>query len=549
MLLSVKDLRVSFGDTEVVHGIDLELAPGERVAIVGQSGSGKSTVVSAILRLLPGTGHITTGSVHLHPGQHDDGGPAGESEPQDLAQADEATMRTIRGNRIALVPQDPSTNLNPSMKVGSQIADVLRTAGMRDRKAVKERVIALMGEAGIPEAERRARQFPHEFSGGMRQRVLIASALAREPQLIIADEPTSALDVTVQATILDHLESLVETRGTSLLFITHDLGVAADRTDRLLVMYEGRVVEAGDPRQILRHPQHEYTKRLIDAAPTISSAIAVAEGVKALETDVAAEVSAPILTVQNLVKEYKLRGTGGQILRAVDDVSFSIPRGTTTAVVGESGSGKSTIAKIALGLEQPSSGSALIDGKTFTDRKTRHELRRRVQPVFQDPYGSLDPTFTIERLITEPLRIFGVGERTSRRRRVAELLSHVALPTSVAQRHPGELSGGQRQRVAIARALALDPEMIIADEAVSALDVLVQDHIITLLTDLQKQLGISYLFITHDLAVVREIAHHVVVMQRGKAVEQGTVDEVFLSPQQDYTRTLLDAIPGTSLAA
>lgn len=549
-LLSVRDLRVTFGEREVIHGVDLDIRPGERVAIVGQSGSGKSTVVSAILRLLPGAGRITSGSIHLDTGSwEDDDTRPGKTGLRDLAQADDAEMRDIRGNRIGLVPQDPSTNLNPSMKVGAQIADALRAQGMKDRTTVKQRVVELMGEAGIPDAGRRTGQFPHEFSGGMRQRILIAIALAREPHLIIADEPTSALDVTVQAKILDHLQALVDSRGTSLLFITHDLGVAADRTDRVIVMLDGRVVESGDPQQVLRNPQHEYTRRLIAAAPTVSSALAVQEGRKALDTGALETTPAPILVVEDLVKDYTLRGQRGQMLRAVDHVSFQIPRGTTTAVVGESGSGKSTIAKIALGLEKPTSGAATIEGKTFGDRAARRELRRRVQPVFQDPYGSLDPTFAIERLIDEPLRIFGVGDRDSRRRKVAELLDQVALPRDVAQRRPGELSGGQRQRVAIARALALDPDLVICDEAVSALDVLVQDQILTLLRDLQEELGLSYLFITHDLAVVREIAHHAVVMQHGRTVEQGTVDEVFLSPQKTYTQDLLAAIPGGSLAA
>lgn len=538
-LLEVHGLRVNFAETEVVHGVNLEIMPGERIAIVGQSGSGKSTVASAILRLLPGTGHITDGSVLLS----DDG------ERTDLAQADESVMRRIRGSRIGLVPQDPSTNLNPSMKVGAQIADALRAHGLRGRTAVRQRVVELMSEAGIPEAERRAGQFPHEFSGGMRQRILIAIALAREPQLIIADEPTSALDVTVQAKILDHLQTLVDSRGTSLLFITHDLGVAADRADRVLVMLEGSVVEAGQPRQILKNPQHEYTRRLIDAAPTVASAAVDGDGPEESEPQSAEAVADSILSVDQVVKDYKLRGQRGKTLRAVDHVSFEVARGTTTAVVGESGSGKSTIAKIVLGLETPSSGSVTIDGRSLADRQGRKELRRRIQPVFQDPYGSLDPTFTIERLIDEPLRIFSVGDKASRRQRVAELLDQVALPRGVAQRRPGELSGGQRQRVAIARALALDPDLVICDEAVSALDVLVQDQILKLLAELQQELGLSYLFITHDLAVVREIAQNVLVMRRGEALEQGTVAEVFADPQHEYTRNLLDAIPGASLAA
>ncbi len=524
-LLSVRDLRVAFGDREVLHGVDLDVRRGERVAIVGQSGSGKSTLIAALLRLLPGAGHITGGAITLG----DD----------DIAHADEPLMRRIRGGRIGLVPQDPSTNLNPSMRVGAQIADALRAGGLRGRSAVRRRVVELMTEAGIPEAARRADQFPHEFSGGMRQRILIAVALARQPELLIADEPTSALDVTVQRQILDHLQTLVDQHGTTLLFVTHDLGVAADRTDRIVVMLDGEVVEQGAPAAILRDPQHEYTKRLIAAAPALSG--------------VAPEPTAPgepILVVSDLVKEYRLRGRGAGTLRASDGVSFTVRRGTTTAVVGESGSGKTTVARIVLGLESPTSGTALVDGLSIgaTRGRERRAVRRRVQPVFQDPYGSLDPTSTIERIIDEPLRVFGVGDRASRTERVATLLDQVALPREVAQLRPNELSGGQRQRVAIARALALEPELIILDEAVSALDVLVQEQILTLLDDLQDRLGLSYLFITHDLGVVRRIADDVVVMRRGKVVERGSVAAVFDDPQEQYTRDLLDAIPGRSLA-
>jgi len=316
-------------------------------------------------------------------------------------------------------------------------------------------------------------------------------------------------------------------------------------------MLEGRVVETGTPRQILLDPQHEYTRRLVAAAPTVAAAAALRadEAVGGAEAEEAREAD-PILTVTDLVKEYRLRGRRGETVRAVDGISFSVPRGTTTAVVGESGSGKTTLARIVLGIEPSTSGTALVDGQSITASRgaARHALRRRVQPVFQDPYGSLDPTYPVERLIDEPLRIFGVGDRAARRARVAELLDQVALPRSVAQSRPNELSGGQRQRVAIARALALEPELLICDEAVSALDVLVQEQILELLADLQRRLGLSYLFITHDLAVVRQIAHSVVVMRRGSIVERGSVDDVFLSPRDEYTHELLGAIPGASLA-
>ncbi|WP_090586261.1 dipeptide ABC transporter ATP-binding protein [Arthrobacter subterraneus] len=529
-LLSVRGLEVTFGENPepVLHSVSFDIRPGERVAIVGQSGSGKSTIIGSILRLLPGDGHITGGSILL--------------DGEDLSRASEQRMRSIRGRRIALVPQDPASNLNPSMRVGAQIADALAASGSRSKAEIDRRVLELMTEAGIPEAERRAKQYPHEFSGGMRQRVLIAIALSREPELLIADEPTSALDVTVQRQILNHLQTLVDAHGTSLLFITHDLGVAADRTDRIIVMSEGRIVEVGTPAEILLSPQEEYTKRLVAAAPTAVAAVRVASASSAVKPG-------PILEVSHLVKEFKIRGQRGSILKAVDDVSFSVERGTTTAIVGESGSGKTTVARIILGLESATSGTALVDGEGITSSRGRQRraLRRRVQPVFQDPYGSLDPTYSIEKLIDEPLRIFKVGDRRSRQERVAELLDQVALPRTVAQRRPNELSGGQRQRVAIARALALHPELLICDEAVSALDVLVQEQILTLLADLQTELGLSYLFITHDLAVVRQIAHNVVVMKRGRVMEQGATNTVFESPSSDYTRELLSAIPGASL--
>ncbi|MBT2568770.1 ABC transporter ATP-binding protein [Arthrobacter sp. ISL-85] len=531
-LLSVRDLEVSYGGNPVLHKVSFDLKKGERVAIVGQSGSGKSTVVAAILGLLSGAGRISGGSILLN--------------GEDLADASEKDLRGIRGKKIGLVPQDPMSNLNPSMKVGAQIADALASNGMRGREAIKQRAVELMTEAGIRDAERRYDQYPHEFSGGMRQRVLIAISLAGEPDLLIADEPTSALDVTVQRQILNHLQTLVDARGTSLLFVTHDLGLAGDRTDRIIVMAEGRIVETGTPWEVLLNPQEDYTRRLVAAAPSASLAADPTSAPMAER-----QGPEPVLSVRNLAKEFKLRGQRGRRIQAVDNVSFDVQRGTTTAIVGESGSGKSTVARIILGLETPTAGVALIKGESIatSDPRTRSALRRIAQPVFQDPYGSLDPTFSIERLIDEPLRIFKVGTRESRRERVAELLDQVALPRTVAQRRPHELSGGQRQRVAIARALALEPELLILDEAVSALDVLVQEQILDLLGDLQDRLGLTYLFITHDLAVVRQIAHNVVVMKTGKVVEAGSVDQVFLAPSADYTRELLGAIPGAAFAS
>ncbi|WOF22728.1 ABC transporter ATP-binding protein [Microbacterium betulae] len=529
-LLGVRGLEVSYGERPVLHGVDLDVRRGERVAIVGQSGSGKSTLVSALFGLLPGAGRITAGSIDL--------------DGDDLL-GDASRVRAARGRRIGLVPQDPASSLNPTMSIGDHVADALRRDGLRGER-LHRGLVELLDEAGVPEPERRARQYPHEFSGGMRQRVLIARALAREPELLVADEPTSALDVTVQKRILDHLQTLVDSHGTTLLLVTHDLGIAADRADRIVVMLDGRIVEEGTPRQVLRSPAHPYTRRLVEAAPGVHVAEARAGVAEPAETTDAR--SPDVIVVRDLVKEFSVRGQRGTV-RAVDEVSFRVPRGTTTALVGESGSGKTTISRILLGLERPTSGAALVDGTDLATctRAERRDARRRVQPVFQDPYGSLDPTHTVQRIVDEPLRVFRVGDRASRARRVAELLDAVALPADTAHRRPSELSGGQRQRVAIARALALEPALLVCDEAVSALDVLVQQQVLELMAGLQRRLGVSYLFITHDLAVVREIADNVVILRQGRIEEAGSVDDVYLSPQAEYTRELLGAIPGASL--
>ena len=376
--------------------------------------------------------------------------------------------------------------------------------------------------------------------------------------MLIADEPTSALDVTVQKRILDHLHTLTDSLGTSVLFITHDLGLAAARAQHVVVMYKGRVVESGPSLDVLQHPQHPYTKRLVAAAPSLASQriISVKEhGGNAdnlLEHHVvgeqALEKSEHIITVDHLTREFKLPRKK-ELFKAVDDVSFSIKRGTTLAIVGESGSGKSTVANMVLRLLKPTSGTVTYEGKNIADLKGADllDFRRHVQPVFQNPYGSLDPMYSIYRSIEEPLRIHKIGDKKSRQNRVRELLDMVRMPSSVMTRFPNELSGGQRQRIAIARAMALDPDVIVCDEAVSALDVLVQDQVLHLLNDLQAERGLSYLFITHDLAVVRQIADEVVVMQHGKLVEHATTDEVFDHPQKEYTRDLLDAIPGGNL--
>ena len=458
----------------------------------------------------------------------------------------------------------------PGSETRWRVADDLIKAGVADDQAwylaktyvigstMEDRIAGLLSEAGLPDAATRAHQFPHEFSGGMRQRALIAIGLACRPDLLIADEPTSALDVTVQKKILDHLHMLTDSLGTAVLFITHDLGLAAERAQHIVVMYKGQVVESGPSLEVLQHPQHPYTKRLVAAAPSLASQRIISAKERGENADAlldhhiagesTLEKSEHIITVDHLTKEFKLPRKK-EMFKAVDDVSFSVKRGTTLAIVGESGSGKSTVANMVLHLLDPTSGKVFYEGRDTSAFKAKDllDFRRHVQPVFQNPYGSLDPMYSIFRSIEEPLRIHNIGDKKWRANRVKELLDMVEMPASVMGRYPNELSGGQRQRIAIARAMALDPDVIVCDEAVSALDVLVQDQVLRLLNDLQAEKGLSYLFITHDLAVVRQIADEVVVMQHGKLVEHATTDEVFDHPQKQYTRDLLDAIPGGKL--
>ncbi|MEG9248909.1 ABC transporter ATP-binding protein [Arthrobacter sp. Soc17.1.1.1] len=544
-LLELRDLAITFttsnGDVPAVRNAHLTVMPGETVAIVGESGSGKSTTALAAIGLLPGNGRVSNGSIIF--------------DGEDITHASEKRIIELRGSSIGMVPQDPMSNLNPVWKIGFQVRETLRANGL---PSGPQDVAKVLSEAGLPDAASRANQYPHEFSGGMRQRALIAIGLSCRPRLLIADEPTSALDVTVQRQILDHLDTMTEELGTAVLLITHDLGLAAERAHKVIVMYKGQVVEAGPALELLTNPRHPYTQKLVASAPSIASRrieSAKKAGVETEDLLAPAVAKGPsldrVIEVEDLTKVFKIRGSWGKStdFTAVDKVSFSIARGTTTAVVGESGSGKSTVAKMVLGLEGATSGSIRFDGVDITTlgRKEMFDFRRRVQPIFQDPYGSLDPMYNIYRTIEEPLRVHGVGDAKSREKKVRELLDQVALPSSMMQRFPNELSGGQRQRVAIARALALDPEVVICDEAVSALDVLVQAQILNLLADLQSDLGLSYLFITHDLAVVRQIADHVAVMEKGRLVEQGTTDEVFDNPKTAYTQALLAAIPGAGL--
>ncbi|MGD1242048.1 dipeptide ABC transporter ATP-binding protein [Mycobacterium seoulense] len=530
-LLAVEGLRVDFGHQAAVRGVDLTVLPGQTVAVVGESGSGKSTTAAAVLGLLPPGGRITAGRVVF--------------DGTDLAGANRRTLRSIRGREIGYIPQDPMTNLNPVWKVGFQVSEALRanTSDRRTRRAAVE----LLAQAGLPDPARQAGRYPHQLSGGMCQRALIAIGLAGRPRLLIADEPTSALDVTVQRQVLDHLQGLTAELGTALLLITHDLALAAERAESVVVMRAGVVVESGAAESILRDPQHEYTRRLVAAAPSLAVKSPVRPRPDHPESD-------DVLVASELTKVYReSRVTPGwrarrrAEFRAVDGVSFRLRRASTLAVVGESGSGKSTLARMVLGLLPPTSGTVVFDGTRVDAALNRDQqlaFRRRVQPVFQNPYSSLDPMYTVFRAVEEPLRVHRVGDRRQRERAVRELVDQVALPASVLGRLPRELSGGQRQRVAIARALALRPEVLVCDEAVSALDVLVQAQILQLLAGLQAELRLAYLFISHDLAVIRQIADDVLVMRAGSVVERAPTEELFSRPRHEYTRQLLAAIPG-----
>jgi peptide/nickel transport system ATP-binding protein len=556
-LLQIRNLEVGFqtqrGLVPAVRGVDLTLYAGQTLAIVGESGSGKTTTAQSIIDLLPGAGKVTGGQILF--------------EGRDLTTLNAKEIQAVRGNLIGYVPQDPMSNLNPVWNIGFQVEEAIKANNVAQGKEARARTIQVLQEAGLSDAADRLKQYPHQFSGGMRQRVLIGIGLSARPKLLIADEPTSALDVTVQRQILDHLGTLTRDYGTSVLFITHDLGLAAERAEQLVVMYKGKVVESGPSQEILANPRHPYTQRLVSAAPSLASRrIQSAKNAGAVDAEIFGEGSlddtllaraaerenaAPVkdlISVKDISKVYRIRKKGLRTdeLRAVDGVSFGIQKGTTTALVGESGSGKSTVAKLILQLESITTGAIEFDGQDVAGLKGKELLkfRRRVQPVFQDPYGSLDPQYNVGNTIAEPLLAHGVGTAKERQARVKELLEQVSLPWASRFRYPSELSGGQRQRIAIARALALKPDVLVLDEAVSALDVLVQGQVLNLLTELQTELGLTYLFITHDLAVVRLVADNVCVMQKGRIVEAASTDDVFDNPQQAYTQELLAAIPG-----
>ncbi|MBF6254318.1 ABC transporter ATP-binding protein [Nocardia farcinica] len=527
-LLRIDQLRVTYrsggGAVTALAGASLTVAPGEVVALVGESGSGKSTLAHAVIGLLPRAARIGGGHIEF----------AGLR----VDTADERTLRRLRGARIGFVPQDPGLSLNPVRRVGDQIAEALRVHGLADPRTARARVLDLLDEVGLERSQRWERRYPHELSGGQRQRVLIAIALACGPELIIADEPTSALDATVARRVLDRLAERIGARGTAVLLITHDLAMAAERADRLVVLADGEIVESGRPADLLTAPRHPYTARLLAASPSLRPAP---------PRPARPATGAPLLVLREVHKRYR---TPAGTVTAVDGVGFELRRGETLALVGESGSGKSTTARIALRLTGADRGSVTFDGHDITAvRGARlRALRRRFQVVYQNPYGSLDPRQSLATIIAEPLRAFGIGDRAARRARVRELLGQVALPEHYAVRRPAELSGGQRQRVAIARALALHPDLLVLDEPVSALDASVQAQILDLLERLQSELDVSYLFISHDLAVVRRISDHVAVMRHGKVVESGPTAAIFDAPRHEYTAELLAAIPHPQLS-
>ena len=522
-LLDVQNLSVSYFDNgrwnEVTHNVSFQLESGEALALVGESGSGKTTTAQAILGLLQQKARIENGKILLN--------------GEDLGRFSKSRLEALRGKVMSLIPQDPSSSLDPLMKIGNQIGEIFRIHKACPRGQIKSRVVELLREVGLDEPELRAEQYPHELSGGMRQRVLIAIAIALKPQLIIADEPTSALDVTVQKRILDLIDDIRLNSGASLLMVTHDLGVASDRADKIIVMNKGRVEEAGESQIVLSSPQQDYTKKLVANDPSLTLVSPRPKRSGDGKT---------IVEVKNLVIDY----AGKQSFRAVENLSFKVDRGTTHAIVGESGSGKTSTIRALCGFIRPGGGTITIDGSDMIHLKgeeLRH-FRRRIQLVSQNPFGSLDPHYTIGKIIEEPLLNYPHEDKSKRRARVMELLDQVELPKSVFDRLPRGLSGGQRQRVAIARALVLNPDIVVLDEAVSALDVTVQAQILALLERLQNEYNLTYIFVSHDLSVVRQISDSVTVLKHGHEVESGEVEEIFTHPRETYTRELIAAIPG-----
>jgi peptide/nickel transport system ATP-binding protein len=531
--LSVEELAIQFrtdrGPVQALRGVSFDMAQGEVLGVVGESGSGKTVACRCIMRLLAPNALIQSGRIRF--------------EDEDVLTLDKAGLRRLRGERIAMIFQNPSTHLDPLQPVGRQVGEALRVHHGLDARAARQRAIELLADMRIPDPERRVDAYPHQLSGGMRQRVMIAAALACEPTLLIADEPTTALDVTVQAQILELLRQLRKKRGLSIVLVSHDLGVIAEMCDRVVVMKDGQVVETGPVAEVIERPKASYTQRLIASQPALMAPAKTAPPIQAK----------PVLALQNLRVEFHqprhlvdwLRRRPPHIVKAVDDVSLTIERGGALGIVGESGSGKSTIARAIVGLAPILGGQIVFDdtGVRGLGAAERQRFRRAVQLVFQDPYTSLNPSYTVALTLAEPLRQHRICPSAEIPARVAELMSRVELPPELLGRHPSQLSGGQRQRVGIARALALEPRLIIADEVTSALDVTIQAQILGLFQKLRQSMNLTLILISHDLAVVRHLCERVAVLRNGRLVEFGATEQIFAAPRESYTRDLLAAIP------
>ena len=552
-ILTVSNLTTSFrveGQWKsVVRNISFDIKPKETLAVVGESGSGKSVTALSIMRLTPPQSSKIEGSIKLN--------------GKELLTLPDADMRHIRGNEIAMIFQEPMTSLNPVLTIGFQIAEALILHRGLSRSEAEAETIRLLEKVRIPAAKSRFHEYPHRFSGGMRQRVMIAMALACKPKLLIADEPTTALDVTIQAQTLELIKTLQEEEGMSVLFITHDMGVVAEIADRTVVMYNGDEVETGATEDIFANPKKPYTKALISAVPRLGSMIGKERPMRfpvvdrnTGESDVPVEVpdtvkaaERPVLEVAGLTTRFEIRGgllssVKGRV-HAVENVSFSLLAGETLALVGESGCGKSTTGRSVMRLIEPLAGSVLLDGVDVL-KLSQHDLReqrKRMQMIFQDPFASLNPRMNVGTAVAEPLLINNLATRNEARDKVADLLKRVGLQPEMANRFPHEFSGGQRQRICIARALAVEPRLIVADEAVSALDVSVKAQVVNLMLDLQARMGLGYLFISHDMAVVERVSHRVAVMYLGEIVEIGPREAIFQNPQHPYTKRLLAAVP------
>ncbi|MDE0119886.1 MAG: ABC transporter ATP-binding protein [Bdellovibrionales bacterium] len=574
-LIEVKNLSVEFktdnGKVEAVRDISFNIQKGKTVGLVGESGSGKSVTALSIMRLIPDPpGSISGGQIFMDTGQrksNQDNEPTFSEKKEDILKLPESSMRRIRGNRISMIFQEPMSSLNPVFTVGNQISEALILHRNMNKKSAWEQSIELLNQVEVDNPGERVKSYPHQLSGGQRQRVMIAMAIACNPDLLIADEPTTALDVTIQQQIMELLMNLQKQYAMSVLFITHNLGLIAEIANEVLVMYKGRIVEQNTTVDIFKRPSHPYTKGLMACRPTLDKnshrlpvisdymdeqgkALNPGDKWGAKKMKSLSSKGPPLLEVKNLKKHFPLKknvfGTPQSWIKAVDDVSFTVRKGETLGLVGESGCGKTTLGRVILRLLTATAGDILYHGQNIMllSRKEMQPLRRKMQVIFQDPYASLNPRMTIGSAIMEPMIIHNLGEdKQERIKKTEQLLERVGLTGDMLHRYPHEFSGGQRQRVCIARALAVQPEFIICDESVSALDVSIQSQIINLLLDLQEEMELTYIFISHDLAVVKFISDEVCVMNKGKIIEKNTYLEIYKNPKEDYTKKLLNSIP------